>query len=141
MSIDFTLDADLALQKAIFDCLTTDESVNSLVAARIYDTVPGDTGFPYLTLGEAQVEDWSAGEAEGCEHWLSMNVFSRSGGRAEAKAIMGAVHAALHDAALTLDGFTLVNMRFQSAGTRRESDGTTWRGTIRFRAVTEPKSE
>ena len=141
MSIDFSADADLALQKAIFECLTSDAGVSDLVAARIYDAVPGDTGFPYLTLGEAQVEDWSAGETEGSEHWLSMNVFSRAGGRAEAKAIMGAVHAALHDAALMLEGFMLVNMRFQSAETRRESDGTTWRGTIRFRAVTETISE
>lgn len=141
MSLDFSADADLALQKAIFECLTTDIGVSGFVGARIYDAVPGDTGFPYLTLGEAQVEDWSAGEAEGREHWLSMNVYSRSGGRAEVKAIMGAVHRALHDAALTLDGYALINMRFQSAETRRESDGTTWRGTIRFRAVTEPLSE
>ncbi|MGV8996395.1 MAG: DUF3168 domain-containing protein [Parvibaculaceae bacterium] len=138
MSINFSLDADLALQKAIFECLTSDESVGELVGARIYDAVPGDAGFPYLTLGEAQVEDWSAGETDGREHWLSLNVYSRSGGRAEAKSVMGAVHAALHDVALTLEGYTLVNMRFQSAETRRESDGTTWRGTIRFRAVTEP---
>lgn len=141
MTIDFSCDADLALQKAIFESLTTSGGVTDLVATRIYDAVPGDAGFPYLTLGECQVEDWSAGEAEGREHWLSMNVFSRAGGRAEAKAVMGAVHAALHDAALTLEGYTLVNLRFQSAETRRESDGATWRGTIRFRAVTEPTSE
>ncbi|MDO8289721.1 MAG: DUF3168 domain-containing protein [Parvibaculum sp.] len=141
MSFDFASDADLALQKAIFECLTTDAGVSEFVGSRIYDAVPGDTGFPYLTLGEAQVDDWSAGEAEGREHWLSLNVYSRSGGRAEAKAIMGAVHRALHDAELTLDGFALINMRFQSAETRRESDGATWRGTIRFRAVTEPLSE
>jgi hypothetical protein len=138
MTIDVTGDADLALQKAIFARLSTDEGVTAQVAARIYDNVPGDTGFPYLTLGEARVEDASAGDDEAHEHWLSLNAFSRSGGRAEAKAILGAVHSALHDAALTLDGFVLVNLRFQSAETRRESDGATWRGTIRFRAVTEP---
>lgn len=141
MSIDFASDADLALQKAIFECLTTDEGVADLVGARVYDAVPGNTGFPYLTLGEAQVEDWGAGDAEGREHWLSMNIFSRSGGRAEAKSIMGAVYAALHDTGLTLEGHALINMRFQSAETRRESDGATWRGTIRFRAVTEPLSK
>ena len=54
---------------------------------------------------------------------------------------MGAVHGALHDADLTLEGFHLVNLRFQSGETRRESDGATWRGTIRFRAVTEKISE
>tara|TARA_R110000868_G_scaffold40543_4_gene139806 strand:- start:13874 stop:14290 length:417 start_codon:yes stop_codon:yes gene_type:complete len=138
MSMDVTCDADLALQKAIYACLCADTGVAALVTARIYDNVPGDVSFPYLTLGDAQVDDWGV---EGREHFLSLHAFSRAGGRAEAKAIMGAVHGALHDAGLTLEGFHLVNLRFQSAETRRESDGATWRGTIRFRAVTEPISE
>tara|TARA_R110000868_G_scaffold12110_7_gene58720 strand:- start:14007 stop:14432 length:426 start_codon:yes stop_codon:yes gene_type:complete len=141
MSLDVTCDADLALQKAIYACLCADTCVAALVATRIHDNVPGDVSFPYLTLGEAQVDDWGAGGAEGSEHFLSLHAFSRAGGRAEAKAVMGAVHGALHDAGLTLEGFHLVNLRFQSAETRRESDGTTWRGTIRLRAVTEPISE
>lgn len=141
MSVDVTGDADLALQKAIYTCLSAEPSIAALVATRIYDNAPGDASFPYLTLGEAQVDDWSAGDAEGAEHFLSLHAFSRAGGRAEAKAIMGAVHGALHDKGLTLEGFHLVNLRFQSAETRRESDGATWRGTIRFRAVTEKISE
>lgn len=132
------MDADLALQKALYARLAEDAPLAALVATRIYDNVPGDTGFPYLTLGEAQVEDWSAGEATGAEHRLAFNAYARGGGRAEAKAIMGAVNAALHDAELTLEGHRLVNLRFLGAETRRDADGATWRGTIRFRAVTEP---
>lgn len=141
MTLDVTLDADLALQRAIYARLIADDTLAALVGARIHDNVPGDTGFPYLTIGEARVEDWSAGAGKGSEHWLALNVFSRAGGRAEAKQVMGAVHAALHDADLALEGFTLVNLRFQSAETRREPDGATWRGAIRFRAVTEPIEE
>ncbi len=141
MSLDVTCDADLALQKAIYAHLSADADIAALVGTRLFDNVPGDAGFPYLTLGEAQVSDWSAGEEGGSEHFLSLHVFSRAGGRAEAKSIMGAVHSVLHDAGLTLEGFSLVNLRFLSAETRRESDGATWRGTIRFRAVTEPISE
>lgn len=131
------MDADLALQKAIYEKLASDAPLAALVAARIWDNAPGDTGFPYLTLGEAQVDDWSAGETAGAEHRLTLNAFTRGGGRAEAKTILGAVGAALHDAELTLDGHRLVNLRFTGAETRREADGATWRGTIRFRAVTE----
>ncbi len=132
-----SMDADLALQKAIYAHLAADEGVAALVAARIYDNVPGDTGFPYVTLGEAFVADWSTGDAPGAEHRLAFNAYSRNGGHSEAKAILGALNAALHDTDLVLDGFTLVNMRFVEAETRREPDGATWRGTIRFRAVTE----
>ncbi|MCE9650577.1 MAG: DUF3168 domain-containing protein [Parvibaculum sp.] len=131
------MDADLALQKAIYARLADDAALAAFVGARIYDNVPGDTGFPYLTLGEATVDDWSDGGAAGAEHRLAFNAYTRGGGRAEAKAIMGAVNAALHDADLTLDGHHLVNLRFIAAETRREADGATWRGTIRFRAVTE----
>lgn len=133
-----TMDADLALQKAIYARLADDVELAELVGARIYDNVPDDAGFPYLTLGEAQVEAWGAGDAQGAEHKLAFNTYTRGGGRSDAKAIMGAVNAALHDAELTLDGHRLVNLRFASAETRREADGATWRGTIRFRAVTEP---
>lgn len=137
MTIDVAGDADLALQKAIFEKLAGDAGVTALVGARIYDNPPGDVIFPYLTLGEAQVDDWSDDGQAGAEHRLSLHVFSRVGGRAEAKAVMGAVNATLHDAGLTLEGHRLINLRFLNAETRQENDGATWRGTIRFRAVTE----
>lgn len=130
-------DADLALQKAIHARLAGDEGLTALIGARLYDNVPGDAGFPYATLGEAQVADWSTGDSAGAEHRLSFHVYSRGGGRAEAKRVLGAINAALHEAALTPDGARLVALRFLDAETRREPDGTTWRGTIRLRALTE----
>lgn len=141
MTLDVSGNADLALQKAIYTRLTSDAGVAVVVASRIYDNAPGDATFPYLTLGEAQVSDWSTDDQPGAEHLLSLHVFSRGGGRAEAKLAMGAVHAALQEAELTLDGHRLINLRFQGADTHREADGATWRGTIRFRAVTEQINE
>lgn len=131
------MNADLALQKAIYARLEADEALAALAGGRIHDNVPGDVDLPYLTLGDNDTRDWPGGT----EHRLSLHVFSRGGGRAEAKAIIGAVNAALHDAALTLEEHALVNLRFLDATTRRERDGETWRGTIRFRAVTEEISD
>ncbi|ABS62533.1 gene transfer agent (GTA) orfg8 [Parvibaculum lavamentivorans DS-1] len=127
------MNADLALQKAIYARLMGDEALTALAGGRIHDNVPGDTALPYIALGDNDMRDWPGG----AEHRLALHVFSRGGGRAEAKAIMGAANAALHDAALTLEGHALINLRFLDATTRRERDGVTWRGTIRFRAVTE----
>jgi hypothetical protein len=132
-----TIDADLALQKAIYARLAGDAELASLVGARIHDNVPGDTGFPYVTLGESFIGAWNTGESTGAEHRLTLHAYSRAGGRSQAKTILGALNAALHDAALTPEGHRLVNLRFLDAETRREADGATWRGTIRFRAVTE----
>lgn len=131
------MSADLALQKAVHAALSADAALAALIAARIYDNPPDDAGFPYLTLGENEMRDWSTGESRGAEHLLSLHAFSRRGGRREAKEILAAVGARLHDAALTLEGHALVNLRLRDSETRREPDGTTWRGTIRFRAVTE----
>ena len=50
---------------------------------------------------------------------------------------MDAVEGALNDAALTLDGHALVNLRFEFAETRRDPDGITYHGVVRFMAVTE----
>ena len=58
-------------------------------------------------------------------------------GRAEAKDILGAINGTLHDASLLPEGARLVSLRFLGAETRREADGITWRGTIRFHALTE----
>lgn len=127
------MNADLALQKAIHARLTADAALTALAGGRIHDNVPGDAEMPYLTLGENETRDWPGGT----EHRLSIHVFSRGQGRAEAKAAMGAVRDALDDAALALEGHALVNLRFLDGTTRRERDGLTWRGTIRFRAVTE----
>ncbi len=132
------MNADLALQRAIYAHLAGDAALDALVAGRIYDSVPGEAAFPYVTLGDALVTAFDTGDTCGAEHRLALNVWSRAGGRSEAKAILGALHAALHDAPLTPEGHSLINLRFAEAETRREPDGTTWRGVIRFRAVTEP---
>ncbi len=133
-----TVDADLALQRAIYAHLLIDAPLQALIGARIYDSVPGDADFPYVTLGDALVAAYDTDGARGAEHRLTFNVWSRAGGRSEAKAILGALNAALADAGLTPEGQRLVNLRFLDAETRREPDGATWRGLIRFRAVTEP---
>ncbi len=52
------------------------------------------------------------------------------------KRILSAVYDALHDAALTVTGHDLINIRFVFADAFRRSDGETYQGVARFRAVT-----
>jgi hypothetical protein len=74
------------------------------------------------------------------EHRLSLHAWSRWGGRMEAKAVMNAVHAALHDATLDLsaDGHRLVQIRFVFGDVFPRRDGDIYQGLMRYRAVTEP---
>lgn len=129
----------LALRAAIHTALVTDAALVALIGApRIHDVPPGDADFPFVTLGEAVVADWSTATEAGTEQALTLHVFSRSGGRAEAFAIAARLQAVLHDAALALEGHRLANLRATTAEVRRESDGRTFHALVRFRAVTEP---
>jgi len=131
--------ASAALRAAIHDALAADGALTALLGAgRIYDEPPRGAAFPYVTLGEARVTDFSTGTEPGEEHQLTLHAWSRQGGHREAHLIAGALLQALDDAPLTLADHRLVNLRFAVADVRREADGRTYHALVRFRAVTEP---
>ncbi|MFZ5690671.1 MAG: DUF3168 domain-containing protein [Pseudomonadota bacterium] len=128
-----------ALRAAIHDALTADAVLTGILGGpRIYDEPPATAAFPYVTLGEARVADFSTGDDALQEHQLTLHAWSRQGGHKEAHMIAGALLQALDDAPLSPDGHQLVNLRFSLADIRREADGRTYHALVRFRAVTEP---
>jgi len=128
-----------ALQQSIFAVLAADATLVALLGGpRVYDDVPQASAFPYLTFGHSLVRDWSTGSEDGSEHVVTLHVWSQEKGKKEAHEIMGAVRTALHDQALSLAGHRLVNLRHELSEARREPDGDTTHGIVRYRAVTEP---
>jgi hypothetical protein len=135
-----TLPASAALRAAIHDALISDSPLTALLGgAKIYDQPPRAADFPYVTLGEARVTDFSTSTEPGAEHQMTLHAWSRQGGHKQAHLIAGALLQALDDAPLDLNGHRLVNLRFAQADVRRESDGRTYHALVRFRAVTEPE--
>lgn len=133
--------ASAALRAAIHDTLNSDGALNALLGgAKVYDEPPSAASFPYVTLGEVRVSDFSTGTEPGEEHQLTLHAWSRQGGHREAHLIAGALLQALDDAPLTLTDHRLVNLRFATADVRREADGRTYHALVRFRAMTEPHS-
>lgn len=131
--------AAAALRAAIHDALAADGPlIDVLGGPKIYDEPPKAAVFPYVTIGEARVNDFSTGSERGEEHQLTLHAWSRQGGHKEAHLIAGALLQALDDAPLTLADHALVNLRFTLADVRREADGRTYHALVRFRAVTEP---
>jgi len=129
-----------ALRAAIHAALSVHAPLVSILGgAKIYDEPPANTAFPYVTLGEARISDFSAGEEPGEEHQLTLHAWSRQGGHCEAHIIAGTLLQALDDAPLAPEGHHLVNLRFSLADIRREADGRTYHALVRFRAVTEPQ--
>lgn len=131
--------AGFALQKALFAKLSGDAAVvAALGGSRVYDDVPSRTEFPYITFGQSTARDWSTGTEPGREHAITLHIWSRARGRKQADEVMAAAESALHDAALTLEGHRLINLRHEFSEARREPDGETYHGIARYRAVTEP---
>lgn len=131
--------ASWELQMAVHAALSANTALTGLLGgSRVYDDVPRGVEFPYVTLGESTVRDWSTGSEDGQEHVLTIHVWSRATGEREVSQIMAAVRDVLHDTALSVTDHRLINLRQDFSDARRDADGETYRGIVRLRAVTEP---
>lgn len=131
--------ASWALQKALHVQLTADAGLAALLGGpRIYDDVPRNPNFPYVTYGGSTVRDWSTGSDDGHEHIVTLHAWTRGAGRKPAHELLGAIENALDQQALVLDGHRLISLRHEFSDVRREADAETWHGMLRLRATTEP---
>jgi hypothetical protein len=131
--------ASASLRAAVHDALTQYAPLTAVLGGpKIYDEPPRAAAFPYVTLGEARVADFSTSTEPGEEHQLTLHAWSRQGGTRAAHIIAGTLLQALDDAPLALADHRLINFRFAVADVRREADGRTYHAQVRFRAVTEP---
>lgn len=128
----------LELQKAIFAALSQDTALTELTAGqRIFDRVPANTPFPYVTFGRTSLYDWSTGTESGVEQLFSLHVWSKAQGKAETLAILDRIAALLDDQPLPLDGHVLVSMRQEFTEVRYDEDLAVHHGLARFRALME----
>lgn len=127
------------LQKAVHAALAADVGIIAMLGdpPRIYDDPPGASALPAVQIGDGLESDWSTQTDKGAEHDLTIHVWSRAGGRKEARAILARICGVLHVAELALEDNTLINLRFVNSQVMRESDGETYHGIARYRAVTE----
>jgi hypothetical protein len=131
--------AETALVAAIRAAAMTDAAVQALIGARFYDDPPLDVVFPYVTLGRVESRPVDASAREAIEHALTLHVWSRHGGRAEALDIIGALRGCLHNASLAVEDRRLVLLLAQFSDVFRSGDGRTTHGVLRLRAITEPE--
>lgn len=125
------------LQQALFARLGADTGVQALIGnpVRLYDHVPQNPTFPYVTLGEEFSTDWGAKGLAGQDVDLILHAWSRYRGKAQAKQILGAIHTCLHEADFAVSGANLVLCRFAFSDVIDDPDGLTRHGIIRFRIV------
>lgn len=127
----------LDLQKAVIATLKADASVTALVGQRIYDQVPPNATFPYVSWGPDQVLADKADCQNGFEVFAQIDVWSRAPGKPEAKRIAGAVRAALDDAELTLDDHALLLLEHVQTRHLIDPDGSTKHSIVELRALAD----
>ena len=131
-------DAALALQSALFARLMADGNLLALCDGRIHDRRPESSAFPHVVIGEANCVDDGSKSRPGQVHSLTLHVWSRYRGKAQAKQILAALGAALHCQPLTLgEGSAWVNGRVTYSAVLDDPDGVTSHGVLRLRVVTE----
>lgn len=124
-------------QQALFTVLSGDSNLTTTLSASIYDDVPDHQAvtFPYVTIGEDTMLDYSTKDLVGSDVTVNLHVWSRYRGSKEVKQVMDRVHTLLHDSNLTVTGRNLINLRSEFSDVLRDPDGITRHGVMRFRAV------
>lgn len=130
----------LALQKGLRAALVANAGVTTLVSTRVYDEPPQNVTFPYLRFGDITPNAFDTDTVVGASVDITMEANSRSAsGRVEAVQIVEAVNAALHrqEASVTVTGFTLVELIFETHNVTRDTDGRGYTAVIALRALLE----
>lgn len=128
----------LATQVGVLAALKANSGVTNLVSSRIYDEPPQDVVFPYLRFNTIQPNAFDTDTAQGALVDISLEAHSRSAsGRVEATQIAEAVQAALHrqETSVTVVGYTLVELIFDTISVTRDSEGRGYTAVIALQAM------
>jgi hypothetical protein len=128
----------LATQKGIRAALVANSGVTDLVSSRIYDEPPQDVTFPYVRFNTIAPNAFDTDTAEGALVDISLEAHSQSAsGRVEAVGIAEAVKQALHrnEASVTVAGYTLVELIFETISVTRDNDGRGYTAVVSLQAM------
>lgn len=98
----------------------------------VFDHVPQGTDYPFITIGQEKISDFSNLEQQGTEAQIAIFIFTREAGRKKTADIMEKIVTLLRHASLTISGQTMVDCRFISSDIIIENDGLTYKGTLQF---------
>lgn len=118
--------------------MKADPGVNAVVGQRIYDEVPPNPTFPYISLGDNQVNgdvtEWPEC-IDGVEIFWQLDGWARDPTFPMTKKISKAVVAALHDQPLTVTGYSVIVCQLETSNYLHDPDGITRHVAISFRFV------
>ncbi|WKV74723.1 DUF3168 domain-containing protein [Streptomyces sp. PCS3-D2] len=126
------------VQQAAYTLLTADTELMALITG-VYDYVPEDVVFDYVTIGEAtEIPDNRHG-GFGRQTTLTLHVWTRYRGHARGQRIAARIVALLDHQPLTITGLHHVSTRFEFSQTLTDPEppGDIRHIPMRFRITTE----
>lgn len=124
----------LAVQRAIYRTLTEDTELQSLVSG-VFDDVPEGTEFPYVVIGECTLIPDNYLTGFGREVRVTLHVWSRYRGFAEALAIADRVCQLLDHQPLEVDGWEHIATRLDFMETLHDPDPSLRHVPIQFSVI------
>lgn len=126
------------VQAAVYTRLTADEQLAALITG-IYDYVPEDAVFPYVTVGEAIETPDNTVAGLGRQTVITLHVWTRARGHAKGLTIAARITALLDHQPLTIPGSAHIATRYEFGQTLidPEPPGDVRHVVLRYRVVTE----
>ena len=131
--------AALELQSTIRTLLAADAAlVAGLGGPRVYDGAPRNQPVPFVSLDEITTRRRDGLNAPLEDHRLTIRVWSKAGGKAEALRLADRVLALVDDASLTLPTHVVVRSRLEASDARLARDRVANEISLTFAILTQP---
>lgn len=124
----------LEVQRGLYSKLHGDGVLAGMVSG-IYDVVPQHSPLPYVVLGDGAQQAVAADGVTVTQCRFELNIWTDTGGRKTALAIMNRIHALLHLGTLSLTGLQLVLLRVEQADTALADKASRVEGRMRVIAT------
>ena len=121
-----------AVQRAIYRELTANQDLMSIITG-VYDHVPENQPFPYVSIGEFTSAPFRTQTRFGEEITVTMHIWSQEEGYREAAAILDQLNKSLADAVINVEGFGDVGFFYEFSQALKDPDGVTRHMPVRYR--------
>lgn len=125
------------LQTVIVHTLKADADVAGIVEGRVYDDVPADAEFPYISLGPMISGTTLADCFEIDDISVQIDAWSRDTGSTEMRELADAARRALTKADFELGNNGLITFNHERTRELRDPDGLTSHAVIEFETSVE----
>lgn len=128
-----------ALERALVDGLSVRADVQAVLGtpARLYARPTGRPAYPYAVIDRHRIDLHGDSTGQATEHRIDLAVFTRHGGRAEARDALGQLRLAFEGLSLAPEGQRIILAHTVYADTMRTAQLTAFRGLMRLRILME----